>query len=377
MTNGWYHDVSPSFDPDGQHLYLLSFREFDPVADSQYFGYGFPRGMRPYLITLASDSSDPFRPDPRPLRSPPRAERGAVEIDLDGLGDRLVPFPVPEGRYEQIVGVGSGQVLLTRAPVRGLLDRTWYDPGPPKADAQLLMWEFDKQELVELNPRVSGFRVDRKRRSPRDPVGARLRVVQSRPDKSQRDEIRKTEGRADRKSGWIDLGRVRVSVDPGVEWSQILREAWRLMRDHYWNPEMNGVDWAAVWDRYLPLVRPGRVPRRALRPGVVHAGRARHQPRLRDGRGLRSAPNWPDGRLGADSCGGPASRRLAGSRGSAGESPATPMELAAPGSGRRAARGRRRCPRRRGAGRRRHTAGGPAGQPGRRRSCRVASSGAG
>lgn len=300
VTNGWYRDVAPSFDPDGHHLYLLSFREFDPVADSQYSGYGFPRGMRPYVVTLSADAHDPFRPDPRPLKSPPRTERGPVEIDLEGLCDRIVPFPVPEGRYEQIVGVGSGQVLLTRSPVRGMLDRTWYEPGPPKAEAQLLLWEFDKQELTDLNGRVSSFRVDRRRDHVAVRSGPKLRVTQARPDKGQRDELRKTEGRTDRKSGWIDLGRVRVSVDPTAEWSQILREAWRLMRDHYWNADLNGVDWQAVHDRYRPLL--DRIGTRGELSDLVWCmqGELGTSHAYEMGGDYVPPPTWRIGRLGAD-----------------------------------------------------------------------------
>ena len=34
----------------------------------------------------------------------------------------------------------------------------------------------------------------------------------------------------------------------------MFREAWRLQRDHFWTPDMSGVDWQRVFDRYRPLV---------------------------------------------------------------------------------------------------------------------------
>ena len=49
VTDGRYTDLSPSFDPEGDHLYFLSHREFDPVYDARYFDLNFPKGMRPYL----------------------------------------------------------------------------------------------------------------------------------------------------------------------------------------------------------------------------------------------------------------------------------------------------------------------------------------
>ena len=47
---------------------------------------------------------------------------------------------------------------------------------------------------------------------------------------------------------------MRVSVDPGSEWMQMFKEAWRLQRDHFWAEDMSGVDWWLVLDRYMPLV---------------------------------------------------------------------------------------------------------------------------
>ena len=47
---------------------------------------------------------------------------------------------------------------------------------------------------------------------------------------------------------------MRIEVDPRAEWRQMFHEAWRLMRDHYWRPDMGGVDWEGVADRYRPLL---------------------------------------------------------------------------------------------------------------------------
>ncbi|MEQ1505375.1 MAG: S41 family peptidase, partial [Myxococcota bacterium] len=302
VTSGLYNDLAPSFDPDGHHLYFLSHREFDPVRDALHLDYAFPRAIRPYLVTLRKADRDPFQPDPRPLKGKHAHGERAVDatIDLDGLADRIVPFPLPEGRYEQIVGVGHGQVLLTRAPLRGMRDRTWYEPGPPKADLQLLVWEFDKQESTELNPRISEIRVDRKRDQLAIRAGARLRVVPSRPDKGAREELRKTEGRTDRKAGWIDLGRIRIPVEPGAEWGQMVREAWRLARDHFWDPSLGGLDWTAIGARYAGLV--DRVACRSELSDLVWClqGELGTSHAYEMGGDYASPPSWRIGRLGAD-----------------------------------------------------------------------------
>ena len=45
-----------------------------------------------------------------------------------------------------------------------------------------------------------------------------------------------------------------VTIDPRQEWRQLLTDAWRIQRDHFYDPDLHGVDWDAVLEAYLPLV---------------------------------------------------------------------------------------------------------------------------
>jgi tricorn protease len=54
------YDFGPNFDPGGKYIYFISYREFDPVYDSVYFDLNFPRGSRPYLVSLRKDVPTPF-----------------------------------------------------------------------------------------------------------------------------------------------------------------------------------------------------------------------------------------------------------------------------------------------------------------------------
>jgi tricorn protease len=55
----------------------------------------------------------------------------------------------------------------------------------------------------------------------------------------------------------LDLSHMRVLVEPTQEWAEMFNSAWRLERDFFYSPKMNGVDWPAVHTAYaklLPLV---------------------------------------------------------------------------------------------------------------------------
>jgi tricorn protease len=52
----------------------------------------------------------------------------------------------------------------------------------------------------------------------------------------------------------LDLGGLRMFVDPRQEWRQIFDEAWRMEQQFFYDPKMHGLDWRAVRTRYEPLL---------------------------------------------------------------------------------------------------------------------------
>src|SRR5450756_851043 len=52
----------------------------------------------------------------------------------------------------------------------------------------------------------------------------------------------------------LKLAGLDMQLDRHAEWNQIYNEAWRHMRDFFYAPNMNGVDWKAMRDKYAALV---------------------------------------------------------------------------------------------------------------------------
>jgi tricorn protease len=276
ITDPVLSDAGPNFDPDGKYLYFLSWRYFNPVYDNMQFDLNFPRGMKPYLITLQKDLPSPFIPQPKKETKPeekaaepaqgeaskPKEDQTAkegekpaekkpeekpIQIDLEGITRRIVEFPVEEGRYGRVVGLKGGKILYSDYPVEGALSGN-FNNGEPYSKGTLKIYNFEEQKEEVLISGIHGFDVSRDSSMLIYQTGYRLRVLKTgdKPDTGN--------GGSTRKSGWINLDRVKVSVSPGHEWNQMLAEAWRLMRDQFWTPNMSGVDWLAVLERYKPLV---------------------------------------------------------------------------------------------------------------------------
>ncbi|MBI2761952.1 MAG: PDZ domain-containing protein [Chloroflexi bacterium] len=260
-TRPLLRDRMPSFDPDGKYLYFIGMRDLNPVYDALQFDLGFPKGLRPYAIALRPDVPSPFVPQPKPPESEAAAAHKAeaeaadttpppVEIDLDGIERRLAAFPTPEGRYERVVGI-KGKVLFSTSPVEGALDHNWFDANAP-AKGSLEMYDFDKQKQERLVEGITDFWVSRNGKALLYRAADRLRVLPAGQKPPEPGEGGKPDEPGEA-TGWIDLDRVKVSVRPAAEWRQMFREAWRLQREHFWVADMSGLDWDAVYARYLPL----------------------------------------------------------------------------------------------------------------------------
>lgn len=300
LTPPEFVDYSPSFSPDGKYLYFLSYREFNPVYDSMHFELGFPYGSRPYLLTLREDVASPFVLVPRPFtdekeHSAPgedkqQPEPESIEIDLKGIQQRVQSFPVPEARYTAIHGAGS-KVFYSSVPSEGALQS---EDGEDDPKGSLHVWDFAAAKEEVFAEEVSAFDLSPDGRALLYRCGERLRMLPL-PDPPAPDLPS-----SGRKSGWIDLGRVRLAVDPAREWRQMYRESWRLMRENFWTADLSDVDWQRIHDRYLPLI--DRVSTRGELSDLLwemqgELGTSHAYEMAGD---YRLAPRYDQGRLGAD-----------------------------------------------------------------------------
>ena len=258
VTDPEFRDYSPSFDPSGKYLYFLSLRTFDPVYDAIQFELSFPRAARPYLIALRADLRPPFDPEPRGMQDDEsKGSRDVkpqtstpVRVDLDGIVRRVAAFPVPEGRFGQLAAVAGDKVVWTVHPVTGAHGRGGHKDLP----GRLELFDFRTMKSEVLVERVDSFDVADDHLTLVLREGKRLRAIRADRKPDPRERAPQPGDEPSRKSGFIDLSRVRVSVDPRREWAQMLHEVWRLQRDQFWVPDMSGIDWQAVYRRYEPLL---------------------------------------------------------------------------------------------------------------------------
>ena len=209
------------------------------------FDLSFPQASRPFLVTLRDDVPNPFVPKPAPLHRDHKREDdeeagkksdkvARIDIDFEGIGGRILGFPIDEGNYEQIVAA-RGRALFTQFPSRGIkpAGNTWEDEDET---GTLLAYDFEQQRLATLAQDVGKIRLGADHRTLIYTSHERLRAIDALgdlPEESQ-DEP-KPPSDPGRRSGWLDLSRASVLVEPRDEWAQMYYEAWRMQREQFWD----------------------------------------------------------------------------------------------------------------------------------------------
>ena len=268
VETGAVHDVTsplrvdraPAWDPEGDYLYFISTRDFNPVYDALQFDLSFPQAMRPFLVTLRRDVANPLVPKPAPIHRENKdddkdkdEETPPLQIDFDGISGRVIGFPVEEADYEQIAAA-KGRVLFTKFPVKGIKPegRGWEDE--PELGV-LQAYDFEQQRSATLASDVEEIRLGADHRTLVYTSRERMRAVDAGRDLPEHeDDDEKDAPDTNRRTGWLDLSRAGVEVAPPEEWAQMYYESWRLQREQFWDESMSGVDWDRIRERYALLL---------------------------------------------------------------------------------------------------------------------------
>jgi tricorn protease len=239
VTDYYTTESNPAFDPDGKYLYFISNRDFNPLMAQFESNFLITRSSRPYLVTLRRDIESPFAPRSDEVKindddSNDGSQNKDFGIDLEGIGDRIVGFPVRPGNYGNVQAV-SGKVLYISGGISGLA-------GPvTDEETSLIMYDLEEREEHALLSPVNGYSVSADQKKILYASRNRYGIVEVRTGVKVGD-------------GLVNIGNMQVHLDPRAEWKQIFNEVWRLQRDFFYDPDMHGVDWPRMREKYAELM---------------------------------------------------------------------------------------------------------------------------
>ncbi|MCF8232409.1 MAG: PDZ domain-containing protein [Bacteroidales bacterium] len=231
ITRGWYQSTRPEFGKDGKYLFFSSDRDFNPIYSRTEWNHAYKDMGKIYLVTLTKDTPSPFQPENDKVMEDngDNNEKADQEFDIetDGIKDRIINLPVKAGVYYNLHS--TGDKLFYKARVDDKTSMKYFDLKKKKEQDLEFKGGFDISHDGEK------ILVGKKKSYAILPLPS--------------DKIKMKDK--------LDLSDMKLWVDKKTEWKQIFDESWRQMRDFFYVPNMHGVDWKAMHDKYgqmLPYV---------------------------------------------------------------------------------------------------------------------------
>lgn len=217
---------SPAFDPAGRWLYVLSKRDIRLTMSAYEENFVPTAATRVYAIGLTQDA--PAWTDAKAApASGVLVDRG-LRIDPAGMVDRIHALPAAPGDYRTLRATGETVYFLSGSE----------DDAEADALTLRMIATGDKQDASVIE-RIRSYALSGDGRSALVRRGEAFALVPARPQ----------QGFA---AGALDLSGLTVQLQPRSEWRQSFDDAWRIVRDWFYDPEMHGgmARWRALRTSY-------------------------------------------------------------------------------------------------------------------------------
>jgi tricorn protease len=286
LTSDRYNSVDPAWSSDGKWLYFLSDRNLKTTIPSPWGPRQpqphFDRAVKIYELALTAGLRSPFlppdelHPDSQEKKDEDKAAADKeataaadkkstdktapaktddkkdekkdekksdekkppeVKIDFTDLASRLDEVPAPPGNYDALQAADKRLCWVNSS-----------DEQEPHLALQCLDIANKGDEPETVMPDVKGFEISLDRKKMLIAKADSFYIV---------DSDAKAAGLGDPKTiakATIDLSHWTIDTNPREEYRGIFLDAWRLERDYFYDRGMQGLDWTATRDRYLPLV---------------------------------------------------------------------------------------------------------------------------
>ncbi len=247
VSSGIFNGFNPVFSKDGNYLFFISNRRFDPTfCDFEWeMVYKDVAGL--YYLTLRKDvpSLFPFQSDEAGVSAGAEtaagrsgegeAEAAELSIDFDGIADRIEMLPLPRGNYRTLAVNESALFYLNaeegdfnRFEFRAVDAMDLYSFSFKERRENAVITGVNAYALSDDGSHIGYLR--------RGAVG----IIPATAVNSRGEDL--------------DLSGLRMWFNPTEEWWQIFVESWRMERDFYYDPNMHGIDWQAMKEKYGKLM---------------------------------------------------------------------------------------------------------------------------
>ncbi|MSR62192.1 MAG: peptidase S41 [Planctomycetes bacterium] len=249
VTAGMFDDANPTFDRKGDFVYFRRRGHFAPLYGETDQSFLYAGTEQLVLVPLRADQASPFAPksDEEGVAKKDDAKKDddkkdgddkdekkedekPVEIALEGFEQRAVLLPIDAGVFGALGVNDEGALLYVRRSIQGLEGEPTiqvFDASAEKPEEKLVAKGFGNFVLSGDGKKLLAF----------GEGGAQL-----------------GDAKAEAKLEKLSLAGMEVEIDPRAEWNQLFTDAWRLMRDFFYDPGLHQVGWDKVREQYAAML---------------------------------------------------------------------------------------------------------------------------
>jgi tricorn protease len=272
VTPEYFNAQSPAWAPNGELLYFLSAREYQPLISTVEFNFATDRQIGIFAVALRKSVANPFGVrDDEPGDEKKDADEGEktgdkhkdkdmdrgkdkdrrasksklklkVNIDFDGIAGRAIRVPLEADDLSDLHVTGENLIYQQNGP-----------------------FYYGREAVVK--PKVMSYSIkDRDSKTVAEDVGdwsltadgshvlAQLSNKEFKYFEVGGGAGGKNEGGKSEDARTVSMAGLLTTRIPGQEWHEIFAEVWRRYRDYFYASNMHGYDWQAIRRKYQPLV---------------------------------------------------------------------------------------------------------------------------
>lgn len=248
ITDPFADSFSPTWDLNKKQLYFLA-------STNVALGSGWANtsamtadpSYAAYVVNLDKKDTSPFKPksdeemvkkeEPKKAKSDKKksdkkgddkkADKKAMTIDFDGLSRRTFALGIPTRNYWYMVAGSKGTVFIAEGV-------------PNQRGGTLKKYSLKTQKAKTFVSGVGGISITANGKHMLARVNGSWKVIGTAGPNG--------------KSGKPLKVNLQMKLDRIAEWDQMFEEAYRYEKDYFYDPNIHGRDWKAVYKRYAPLV---------------------------------------------------------------------------------------------------------------------------
>ena len=175
---------------------------------------------------VKEDKSDDNKPDQKNETKEEQKADG-IQIDYERIDRRTIALPMSTANYTSVLAGPAGSFFIG-------------ERKPGSFSQTLHKFALKDRKPKEYLTGVQSFTISADHKKMLARVNGRWQTSGT--------------GGASGKGGKPVQVNLQMKLDRSAEWNQIFEEAWKFEQDYFYDPNMHGRDWNAVYDRYSPLI---------------------------------------------------------------------------------------------------------------------------